>query len=562
MVLELTRLSFKAAPGEPGQPSRISVLVGPNNSGKSQALRDIADWAAGGGGSRLVIDELDVSWPPDLPAAEELLRPFATVPLAGEVVQPGTMLIAPFRPDGSQQRLQIHRPTLEGQLQQHQQADDWLRQTLLSHFVARLDGRTRFALMDERPIQDLQLPPQHHLAALFVDDARRQQVRDLVAEAFPGRYFVIDPTGMAQFRVRMSDHPPSDPTEERGWDTRAKAFHARATPVDALSDGVVCFSGLVAAAVSLHDRILLVDEPEAFLHPPLARLLGASLAALADERRTTLIAATHSAEFLMGCIESGVETTIVRLTYEQQRATARVLRPIDLRNLIADPLLRSTRALTGLFHRGVVVGESDHDRAFYDEINRRLVGRGRGTPDTFFTNAQNWQTTARVIRPLRQLGVPAAAVLDLDTLLGQKGEWQKFYEAAGLSRSDEASIEADRRTAARYLRGLGTDNHGKPKCKSAGLSLLPSRERQFLTQHLDRLGRLGLFIVEVGELESWLKSLNVVNRGKARWIVDIFRVLGSNPAAAGYVHPGNADVWNFIDKVGAWVADPNRAGMP
>lgn len=538
----------------------MTILVGPNNSGKSLALREIAQWAVGGDAERNVIAELDVDWPDSLEALQ-LLGHFETVPNQGEIApQADSILISPFTIDGAQNRMWVARQTLAQQLVDAT-SSSWLRQMLLGHFVVRLDGRTRFALMSPRGFQDLQLPPQHHLAALFRDDALRSRVRELVAEAFPDNYFVVDPTQMQQFRVQMSRRPPLDSAEERNWDDRAQQFHHAATPIEELSDGVVCFTGLVAAALSLPHRILLVDEPEAFLHPPLARLLGSDLAALTAERDASLVAATHSAEFLMGCIESGVDTTIVRLTYENEVAGARMLSPADLQALITDPLLRSTKALTGLFHRGVVVGESDHDRALYDEVNRRLVAAGRGAPDTFFTNAQNWQTIPRIIAPLRALGVPAAAIVDLDTVAGFKREWKKFYDACALDASAAAALEAKRAKVAADLKNLGKDGDGL-LCKKVGIAGLGTTERASAQALCAELASYGIFVVAKGELESWLPHLGVSRGSKAAWIVGAFNALGSNPRSKKYVRAGTGDVWAFLDGVGRWIKNPGRQGLP
>jgi hypothetical protein len=489
-----------------------------------------------------------------------MIRPFEATPNQGEVPPPDSMLIAPFRLDGTSNRTWIPRGTLANQLQRGG-TSEWLRSNLLAHFVARLDGRARFDLLQPRALQDEQVPAQHHLAALFFDDDARRRVREIVAEAFPGRHFVIDPTSMTQFRVGLSDRAPEDSAEEQGWDKRSREFHTAIERIETLSDGVVCFTGLIAAAISLPHRVLLVDEPEAFLHPPLARILGASLASLTEERGASLVAATHSAEFLMGCIESGIETTIVRLTYESGVAGARVLAPSGLRGLIRDPLLRSTEALSGLFHRGVVVGESDHDRALYNEINRRLVASKRGTADTFFTNAQNWQTIPRVIGPLRELGVPAAAIMDLDTITGPKREWEKFYKAIGLDEPASQALEVKRTSVAATLRALGRGPDNKLLCKTTGISGLPSTERPAARDLLQDLGQYGIFVVDAGELEGWLAPLNIASGNKAKWIVDVFRALGSNPSSQTYVVPGTGDVWAFLDKVAGWIGDPNRAGL-
>jgi len=63
------------------------------------------------------------------------------------------------------------------------------------------------------------------------------------------------------------------------------------------------------------------------------------------------------------------------------------------------------------------------DRAFYDEMNRRLELKSRGIKDALFLNGQNKQTIYRLIQPLRRLGIPAAAVVDLDMIKESGNNW-------------------------------------------------------------------------------------------------------------------------------------------
>src|SRR5207248_10030214 len=114
----------------------------------------------------------------------------------------------------------------------------------------------------------------------------------------------------------------------------------------------------------------------------------------------------------------GAPVNIIRLTYRGGVATARVLRNDDLLKLMRNPLLRSTGVLNGLFYEFVVVTESDSDRAFYQEINERLLrfNPELGIPNCLFLNAQNKQTVRSIIRPLRELGIPAAGIVDIDVL--------------------------------------------------------------------------------------------------------------------------------------------------
>lgn len=138
--------------------------------------------------------------------------------------------------------------------------------------------------------------------ALFKDDSKREKVRDLTHEAL-GRYFTIDPTGMSKFAIRLSRRPPRDGSEEQGLDIISRKFHSEAQPISEFSDGINAFVGLTAAVMSLDHRIMMIDEPEAFLHPTLARLLARNLAEIALERGATMLVSTHSSSFLLGAIE-------------------------------------------------------------------------------------------------------------------------------------------------------------------------------------------------------------------------------------------------------------------
>ena len=55
--------------------------------------------------------------------------------------------------------------------------------------------------------------------------------------------------------------------------------------------------------------------------------------------------------------------------------------------------------------------------ALYQEINLRLLSNGgEGADSCLFLNAQNKQTEKKIIAPLRKMGIPAAAIVDIDIL--------------------------------------------------------------------------------------------------------------------------------------------------
>jgi predicted ABC-type transport system involved in lysophospholipase L1 biosynthesis ATPase subunit len=562
-MLTLTQLGFLAGPGPDLPPldltpPAVTVLVGPNGSGKSKALAEIDDWARGLERPRDVIREVEAAWP-TYDQARALLAPYEMTtfpPGEGTPPQTGSFRVSPAQSqDGSY--LDISESQLRHALDNGDAAFIvQRRQLLMSQFSLRLTGRERHMLVDEQVLGNL-TRPRNHLSALFVDNARRSRVSDIVYQAFQ-LYFTLDPTkNVGRVRVNLNRIAPPDEISERGLTEQGVNYHAHGIPISSLSDGMQAFTGLVAGIFGLPHRLILVDEPEAFLPPPVARRLGSAIANVGTDRDATVVAATHSAGFVMGCIESGASTTIVRLTYDQATgsATARKLETSDLLPLMRDPLLRSANALDGLFHRAVVVTEADADRAFYDEINRRLVLAGRGIADSQFVNAQNWQTTARVIAPLRRLGVPAVAILDLDAIWNARSQWKPFYKAFGLRETDAEWIRLDAvRTSASLTEAE------RVAAKGGGVAAVPAANRAAVRQALKAFAEYGVFLCPLGELEAWLAPLNV--RGpKKEWIVEMFKQLGSNPGSKSYRQPSNGDVWSFLDELAAWVDNPARRGM-
>jgi predicted ATPase len=130
--------------------------------------------------------------------------------------------------------------------------------------------------------------------------------------------------------------------EERGIHEEAVQFQGKAQLIDVASDGVKAFTGMVSELIAGDPKVVLIDEPEAFLHPSLAFKLGleVSRAALKTDKR--VFVSTHSPDFVMGCIQSGAPVNIIRLTYRGGNATARSLPSEELLLLMRNPLLRST----------------------------------------------------------------------------------------------------------------------------------------------------------------------------------------------------------------------------
>lgn len=558
--LRIRRLTFRAGSRAGSAPlsvdvPHVTVIVGPNNSGKSITLRELEVWCQGENPTFKVLSAANLAMPISFDDLMEMIKVHEAPPPTGYMPSADHFWVS--RPVIRQGEYELHEQVREDSLKEwfDNNREPDLRRSLVRLYTLRLDGRTRFDLVDPKEAGPLEAPPRNHLWALFVSDDSREKVRKFTEDAF-GKHFVVDPTGMTQFRARLSNRRPENTVEEQALDATARDFHQAAPLISELGDGVRTSVGLVSAVMSVPHRILLIDEPEAFLHPTLARRVGSVLSSTARDRDASLIVATHSADFLMGCILATPELRIIRLTYTADTPTARSIEPAEVIGLMNDPLLRSTNALRALFHRAVIVTEGDADRAFYEEVNYRLQQDARGISDSLFMNAQNWQTVPRIVGPLRKLGIPAAAVFDFDVLMDD--DFAHIWPLLNASHAELQPIQEERNAIKAHL-----DAKGRDVCKAQGLRAFSGAELMAITAFVERMRDFGIYFVSVGELECWLSTLGVPRPPKkSKWLTDMFTRMRSDPGAEDYVNAGNDDVWTFVEDIEVWINDPDRLGIP
>lgn len=555
MIRQL-QLKFGQLPGQ--EPLKldttpVTVFVGPNHSGKSKVLTELHQYCCSGqqNTTDLILDRLEFE-PLEPEKVNEKIRHVQLEPNHNEALQPGHILVGK---KGS--RMQVNQTELASAIANANTRAHHFCSWFLSYNTLILDGKNRISLVQQQPCRDLQQPAHTSFQLLFRDDVKRAEVRRIIHDAF-GSYLVIDPTNMGQLRLRLSDRAPASPIEERGWHDEAVSFHSKALLIDQASDGVKAFTGMITEIIAGDPSVLLIDEPEAFLHPSLAFKLGKEIATSSMGSEKRLFVSTHSPNFVMGCIQSGAPINIVRLTYRNGVATARLLPSADILKFMRNPLLRSTNVLNALFYEHVVVTESDADRAFYQEINERMLtsDQGIGIPNCLFMNAQNKQTVQTIIGPLRKIGIPAAGIVDIDILKEGGTVWSSFLDGGGFPEIDKHAMANTRSEVKKLFDGIGRNMK-----QDGGIDLLVGPERESASNLFDQLDRYGLFVVRRGELESWLQSLGATGHGP-QWLISIFEKMGDTPDTPGYLKAGTDDVWAFLAQVGKWLQDPMRKGIP
>ncbi len=537
--------------------SNVTILIGPNNSGKSQVLKDIEKYCFGTDTSTLkILKDVVFAIPGSESDSEiqELLTTFKSTPPKNRGIGHNQIFLSShdFRESGNR-RLEYTIDLQEYTWRIKQSKVSGVRPEISSLFTIKLDGRTRFDLTIPRNLGDLNAP-ENFLVTLYRKDKERERLREIIFNEF-GLYCYLDST-QGNLQIKLNQNK-MDSKQEKSHDEETINFFNESYSVNDVGDGIQAFVGLLMVVSSMPHRIMLIDEPEAFLHPPQANHLGNNLTTFAKERGASLIAATHSVDFLMGCLEKSPDVTILRLTYDGSKGTVKQLSSDDVMSIMGDSLLRSTSTLSTLFHKSAVVTESDTDRVFYSEINRRLETKKLGIEDTMFLNAHGKTDVHRIIGILRKIGVPAACIYDLDVLNLQSNQWEEIFKIVKLTDAEIKKLEEDRQFVLNELIGKKKDNEPNP-LKKQGLPILDEKTKARGYAFLEILAKYGIFLVDLGELEQWLKPFGIGAGNKASWLSGILKKLDDEKS---YKMNQKEDVWKFLIRIKKWIEDPNRLGM-
>ena len=217
--------------------------------------------------------------------------------------------------------------------------------------------------------------------------------------------------------------------------------------------------------------------------------------------------------------------------------------------------MRSANVISGLFHDGVVVTESDNDRAFYTEIYYRLAETEKDYPAILFVNAQNKQTAKDIVEPLRQFGIPAAAIVDIDVIKDGGSVWSDWMKAIQIPATIHGGY-ANQRDSLKKAFDAGNINMKR----DGGINALSPDDTAAAKVFFDTMDLFGLFVVRRGELETWLPQMQAQGK-KTDWVIDVLNKMGNDPASASYLKPGSDDVWEFMRSIVGWIKNPARSGV-
>jgi hypothetical protein len=150
-------------------------------------------------------------------------------------------------------------------------------------------------------------PPSHPLQVLHVDRAKFGELARVMKRLF-GIDLFLDTVGQ-NFYLRLGE-PGVSPYTVDTYDPEYDNAVAALPELQSQGDGIRAVLGLLLPLISSLHPLVLIDEPEAFLHLPQARIIGREIGKQAKGKGSQVIIATHDKNILQGVIESNASVTI------------------------------------------------------------------------------------------------------------------------------------------------------------------------------------------------------------------------------------------------------------
>lgn len=507
----------------------IVIFVGPNNAGKSQALRDIHSLSMEKTQS-VVVSNLVIS-KPECPISDELSKMFV-----GE--NKGNYVSYSFMG---------HYYSVYDYTDSSYQTQNYFAE-FRDLFVANLNTEARLTICNPPRIINRNEPKLHPIHYAAFDSNYRKWLSNNFKKAFN-----IEITPNTSFGatiplcIGVPVHLNGEYEDEQSRQEEYAKILEKYRQVQNQGDGVKSFTGILLYLMLNNYCTFLIDEPESFLHPPQARIMGQIIGETLSNRQAFI--STHSEEIIKGLLDvCSDRIKIIRITREEDENDFSILSNSEFEQIWNDPILKYSNIMASLFHKSVVLCESDADCKMYSIIENHIKQSENKYSETLFIHCGGKYRMAKIIAALRSLNINVKVIADMD-VLDDRSVFKGIAESLGVNfdvisnyytnvvsnlpyPNHSKSREAVRNEINRILDGstevdLNNDEIKNIKkeastitkwknVKAQGIEAIPDGVAKTSFSELNQsLMKNGLFIVPVGELECFVKDVG--NHGPA-WV--------------------------------------------
>ncbi|MBF7075982.1 ATP-dependent nuclease [Streptococcus sp. HF-100] len=315
-------------------------------------------------------------------------------------------------------------------------------------------------------------------------------------------------------------------------------------------DGIRNAVAVLASIIVNEHSLFLIDEPETFLHPPQARVLGKNIVRLSEGKQ--LFISTHNIDFIRGVLEeASSRVKIIKIDRYDNNNTFNLVNNDSISNISSDKNLKYTNILNGLFYNQVVLCENESDCKFYSAI---LEYEDLTTyQNTLFCAVGGKEQFKKIVPLLKRLNINYKIIADIDLINNidslkqllnsiesqcyKRIEKQHKQFLENFEREMNSQVKTQERIKTEINEAFDADIYMSPKVaeriktilrdisslkllKSGGKNIIPQGDCMALFNEIKEfLIDYNIFILECGEIERFVPEVS--GHGNT-WVEKVF----------------------------------------
>lgn len=495
------------------------LIVGPNNSGKSQTLRDIISLIAESNPHNIVLKSIDLY-------REGYPEKFI------DYIKTESKLYGNYYNIG---QVQFYHSNIDNGLHYGENRLD----EMAPLFIKNITAKERLSICEQQDSisKDQQKSKPQHI--LYDDSDLMNKVSDIFKKAF-NKDLIFDYRGGSKLPIHIVDREDFKNINDRVSNEFIDKL--RNYPLlDQQGDGIKSYAGILFETIAFNYNISLIDEPEAFLHPPQMRKLGQTLA---EEVKGQLIVATHSSDIMRGFLEGTKgEIKIIRIQRNDNMNSIHEVDKESIKKLWSQPNLKYSNALDSIFHEQVIICEDDSDCRLINYVADYITeNEGIVFPDTSFVPSGGKHAISGIAQILRLSGVPVKAIYDFD-LISEKNAFEKALESFGCSPEKKTIIMS-------YWNQINSEVNPKKQTKS------PEEFKELLINTITSIPAAEISKKKIDEVFEQKKPWNELKKHGTRGlpkgdIVKTFKIFNESLKDIGIFLIPVGEIENFSPETGS-----------
>ena len=471
---------------------KINIFIGPNNSGKSKLLKEIRDSFGSESVENNIINKIDFNWPTSIVELDEYYK------LSDKIFSDRNLNYSLKSYSNKQNQYFDRNSSIEslftssvsrsynGDLKKL--LEEYLKEKNYSEFLnwcgelfyLYLGTEERLMISKKQKNCGIDSGEMNFLSTFKFEFDALKELRKNIKSIFNKDVCLDGDTFGESIAIRVGNDLEYIYSSAKNKEDIYKLM--KESILDDQGDGLKNYISLFLTLKIPEKSVLLLDEPEAFLHPPLARQVGELIGSVVDENKQIFVS-THSVEVLKGILSTCQDINILRITQPCDKKN--IITKLDekvLNNILIKPLLRVSQTMDGLFCDRVIITEAEADEIFYQELIEKINPQS----GIHFVHGQGKSNITTIAKCYRSVNVNYDIIVDFD-LLRQQDDLNKYFDLMNFESQEEK--ESYQKSVSSFRKHLDAE-----------------AEKKFIIENIDDLQNIEDSIVE-DKLKKYKKQI-------------------------------------------------------